>query len=79
MGAESAQPRGMGASRLEYWLGDGTHTVGPAFEFEHLDQGGTGLGSAGGWAEARWCGRRRASQKGMKTSSQDQVTVPGSG
>ena len=52
MGAESAQPRGMGASRLEYWLGDGTHTVGPAFEFEHLDQGGTGPGSMDAWIAA---------------------------
>lgn len=50
MGAEAV--RGMGASRLEYWLNDGTHEIGPAFEFEHLDQGGTGPGSMDAWIAA---------------------------
>ena len=50
IGAEAV--RGMGTSHLEYWLNDGTHEVGPRFEFEHLDQGGTGPGSMDAWIAA---------------------------
>lgn len=44
--AEAAATKG-GSKRtyLEMWSNDGTHEVGPPFQFEHLDQGGTGPGS----------------------------------
>ena len=41
-----------GGAKLEMWLNDGTHEVGPPFEFEHLDQGGTGPGSMDAWVKA---------------------------
>ena len=32
-------------TRLELWRNDGTHEIGPEFEYEHLDQLGGGPGS----------------------------------
>ena len=51
--AEAGGGRAKAGARLEYWRNDnGTHVIGPAFEFEHLDQGGTGPGSMDAWIAA---------------------------
>jgi hypothetical protein len=49
-GAETTKSGGV--PRLQLWLNDGKHETGPPFEFEHLDQGGTGPGSMDAWIAA---------------------------
>jgi predicted dehydrogenase len=50
--AESPAPKKPPKHRLEAWLNDGTHDVGPPVEFESLDPAGTGPGSMDAWVHA---------------------------
>ena len=49
---EAPPQRAARGSRLELWRNDGTHEVGPEFEYEHLDQLGTGPGSMDAFVDA---------------------------
>ena len=49
---EAPPQRAVQGSRLEWWTNDGAHEMGPAFEYEHLDQMGTGPGSMDAFIDA---------------------------
>ena len=50
--AGGAAPAGSKRTNLEMWLNDGSHEVGPPFQFESLDPAGTGPGSLDAFVSA---------------------------